>query len=170
MAIGFQNALEVLVDVPLIDPGVGIQADSHQLPTRSQDAYSLSEKCDLVPKMMKSIDAEDAVKRLTCPRQTFSGPLHENGSGRLDSCTRQHPSRGVHTRDASLAAVQRSKPMAGTSANFEYVLVGMLTDEDHQRRQDAGVIVLLISPVVRLGDVVVVYVSSHRVLSSLRSS
>src|SRR5829696_9136285 len=106
--------------------------------------------------MMQSIDTEDTVKRLICPRQTFSGRLHENGSGRLDSRTGQHPRRGVHTRDASLAAVQRSKPMAGTAANFEYVLAGLLTDEGHQRCQDSGVVVLLVSPVVCLADGVVV--------------
>ena len=53
--------------------------------------------------------------------------------------------------------------MAGAAANFEYVLVGMLTDEGHQRRQDTGVVVLLVSPVVCLGDAVVVYGWSHPV-------
>jgi hypothetical protein len=51
--------------------------------------------------------------------------------------------------------------MAGTAANFEYVLVGRLTDKGSQRRLDTGVVVLPVSPVVCLGDLVVVYVPSH---------
>ena len=52
--------------------------------------------------------------------------------------------------------------MAGAAANLEYPLVEMFADESNQRRLDAGVVVLLVSPVVRVGDVVVVYASSHR--------
>src|SRR3954469_8692580 len=113
--------------------------------------------------MMKGIDAEHAVTRLACPRQTINGSLHESGSGRLDSRTGQHARRYVRTHGANPGALERSKPMARTAANFECPPVGMLTDEGHQRRLDARVVVLLVPPVVCVGDVVVIYGSTERV-------
>ena len=105
---------------------------------------------------MKGIDAKHSVKRFTCPRQTFSGPLRESGARRLGFRMRQHLSRGVQTRHGNPAAADEPKPMAGAAANLEDTLVEGLADERKQRGLDAGVIVLLVSSVVRFGDVVIV--------------
>ena len=42
--------------------------------------------------------------------------------------------------------------MAGSAANLEYALVEMPADEGNQRRLDTGVVVHLVSSVVRVGD------------------
>src|SRR6266849_2399284 len=112
--------------------------------------------------MMKRIDAKNAVKRFTCQGQTFSIPLSESGSWRLGLRISQHLSRGFQTRHANSSTAEGPKPMAGAAANLEYALVEMPADEGNQRRLDTGVVVHLVSSVVRVGNEVVIYVSSHR--------
>ena len=138
-----------------------IQTDGHDQPARSQDAHGLGEKSHLVLKMMKGVDAKQPAERCACPRQTFSRPLREHGSRRVRLRASQHPSRGVQTRHASSPGVAGPKPMTGATANLENTLVGLLADEGHQGGLDTGVIVLLVSPVERFGNAVVVDASCH---------
>src|SRR5712692_8924564 len=107
--------------------------------------------------MMKGIDAKHSVKRCTGPWQTLSRPLRESGSRRLGLRMSQHLTRGIQTRHANPTVLERPKPMAGTAANLEYTLVGMLADEGNQRCLDTRIVVFLVASVIRSGDVVVVY-------------
>jgi hypothetical protein len=118
---------------------------------------------------VKGIDAKNLVKRFGCQRQPFSKPLRERGSPRLGLRLSQHLSRGVQTHHASPTIAEKPKPVARAAANLEYTLVEMFADEGNKRRLDTRVVVLLVSAVVRCGDLVVVNASSHRVTGFRRT-
>ena len=51
--------------------------------------------------------------------------------------------------------------MAGAATDLEYTQAELLADEGNKRSFDTRVVVHLVSSVVRFGDLVVVYASSH---------
>jgi hypothetical protein len=51
--------------------------------------------------------------------------------------------------------------VAGPAANLQYTLTETLADERNERCLDTRVVVLLVSAIVRCGDLVVVNASSH---------
>src|SRR5439155_12081129 len=127
-SIDFENIVEVLVDVPLIDAGMRVQTDGHHQPGRNTRIASARNA------------TKHFVKRLTCPRQTLSTALRESGGGRSGLRISQHPSRGVQARHANPTTADEPKPMAGAATDLEYTQAELLADEGNKRSFDTRVV------------------------------
>ena len=123
----------------LIDPGMGIQTDAHQPPSRPQHAVRFGQKGRLVLEMMEGVNAIDAVERLIRPRKLFGQTVHEWAARpRLG----QHADGRVQPRDAKAPRGEQPKPMPSPTANFEHPAIEILSDELDQRVLDTRVIVM----------------------------
>lgn len=80
---------------------------------------------------------------------------HERAA-RLRARIGEHPHRRVETGYAKASPTQKSKPMTGATTDFEYACLKVLPHERRQCVLDAGVVVVQVSPVVRVSDRVVV--------------
>ena len=125
-AIGGERTGEVVVDPPLIERGVRVEADGHQRPVRSKNASSLARECRGIGEMMQRIDAEHPVDACRRERELLGARVNEQrASVRIDGATRSisHdasiPMIGSHAAPRCRRANVRFRiPISATSGCF----------------------------------------------------